>query len=73
VRIPVSVEERIAIARKLGNSKISMHQDVERRRPLEIDAIVGSVMELGRKAGIATPMTGAIHALVTERARHLDG
>jgi 2-dehydropantoate 2-reductase len=71
VRIAVSVEERIAIARKLGSFKISMHQDVERGRPLEIDAIVGSVRELGRKAGVATPMTDAIHALVAERARHL--
>lgn len=71
VRITVSMEERIEIARKLGNAKISMHQDIDRRRPLEIDAIVGTVVELGRKAGIATPMTDAVHALIAERARHL--
>ena len=71
-RIPVTVEERIAIAKKLAGAKISMHQDVERRRPLEVDAIVGAVVELARKAGIATPMTDAIHALIAERAKHLD-
>jgi len=71
-RIPVTVEERIAIAKKLAGAKISMHQDVERRRPLEVEAIVGAVVELARKAGIATPMTDAIHALVAERAKHLD-
>ena len=71
-RIPVTVEERIAIAKKLAGAKISMHQDIERRRPLEVDAIVGAVAELARKAGIATPMTDAIHALIAERARHLD-
>jgi 2-dehydropantoate 2-reductase len=71
-RIPVTVEERIAIAKKLAGAKISMQQDVERRRPLEVDAIVGAVVELARKAGIATPMTDAIHALVAERAKHLD-
>jgi 2-dehydropantoate 2-reductase len=71
-RIPVTVEERIAIAKKLAGAKISMQQDVERRRPLEVDAIVGAVVELARKAGIATPMTDAIHALVAERAEHLD-
>jgi 2-dehydropantoate 2-reductase len=71
-RIPVTVEERIAIAKKLAGAKISMHQDVERRRPLEVDAIVGAVAELARKAGIATPMTDAIHALIAERAKHLD-
>lgn len=67
--IAMTVEERIGIARTLGNSKISMHQDLERGRPLEVDAIVTSVLELGRRAGIATPMIAAVHALLAERAR----
>ncbi len=72
VRVPITVDERIDIARKLAGAKISMHQDVERRRPLEVDAIVGAVVELARKAGIATPMIDAVHALIAERAKHLD-
>jgi 2-dehydropantoate 2-reductase len=72
VRVPITVDERIAIAKKLAGAKISMHQDIERRRPLEVDAIVGAAVELARKAGIATPMTDAIYALVAERAKHLD-
>jgi len=72
IRIPVTVDERIAIARKLAGAKISMHQDIEKRRPLEVDAIIGAVAELARKAGVATPMIDAIHALIAERARHLD-
>jgi len=72
VRIPMTVEERIDIARQLAGAKISMHQDVERRRPLETDAIIGAVVELARKAGIATPMIDAVHALIDERAKHLD-
>jgi 2-dehydropantoate 2-reductase len=72
VRVPITVEERIAIAKKLAGAKISMHQDIERRRPLEVDAIVGAVVELARKAAIATPMTDAIYALIAERAKHLD-
>jgi 2-dehydropantoate 2-reductase len=72
VRVPITVDERIDIARKLAGAKISMHQDVERRRPLEVDAIVGAVVELARKAGIATPMIDAVYALIAERARHLD-
>jgi 2-dehydropantoate 2-reductase len=71
VRVPVSVEERIGIAKKLAGAKISMHQDVEKRRPLEVDAIVGAVAELARKAGVATPMIDAVHALIAERAKHL--
>lgn len=71
VRVPITVDERIDIARKLAGAKISMHQDVERRRPLEVDAIVGAVVELARKAEIATPMIDAVHALIAERAKHL--
>lgn len=72
VRVPITVDERIAIAKKLAGAKISMHQDIEKRRPLEVDAIVGAVVELARKAGIMTPMIDAIYALIAERARHLD-
>ncbi len=72
VRVPMTVGERIGITRKLAGAKISMHQDVEKRRPLETDAIVGAVVELARKAGIATPMIDAVHALIAERAKHLD-
>jgi 2-dehydropantoate 2-reductase len=71
VRVPMTIEERIGIAKKLAGAKISMHQDIERGRPLEVDAIVGAVVELARKAGIATPMIDAVHALIAERARHI--
>jgi 2-dehydropantoate 2-reductase len=71
VRVPMTIDERIEVARKIGRSKISMHQDVERGRPLETDAIIGAVAELARKAGIATPMIDAMHALLAERGRRL--
>jgi 2-dehydropantoate 2-reductase len=71
VRVPMTVEERIGIARQLGRAKISMHQDVERGRPLEVDAIIGAVAELARRAAVATPTIDAVHALVAERSRHL--
>ena len=54
-RITVTLEERFALARKLGAAKISMLQDLERGRALEIDAIVTAVSELGRKTGVPTP------------------
>ena len=71
VQVGMTVEERIDVARKIGSSKISMHQDVEKGRPLEVEAIVGAVVELGRRAGVATRTTDAVYALVGERARHL--
>jgi 2-dehydropantoate 2-reductase len=71
VRIPMTVDERIEVARKIGRSKISMHQDVERGRPLETDAIIGAVAELARKASVPTPAIDSVLALLAERSRHL--
>jgi 2-dehydropantoate 2-reductase len=69
-RMTVSLDERFALARKLGGVKVSMLQDLERGRPLEIDAIVTAVSELGRKVGIATPTIDGVEALMRERVRH---
>jgi 2-dehydropantoate 2-reductase len=69
-RMTVSLEERFALARRLGAVKVSMLQDLERGRPLEIDAIVTAVSELGRKVGVPTPTIDGVEALVRERARH---
>lgn len=69
-RMTVLLEERFALARKLGDVKVSMLQDLERGRPLEIDAIVTAVCELGRKAGVPTPTIDGVEALIRERARH---
>lgn len=69
-RFLVTLEERFEMARRLGSAKISMLQDIERGRPLELDAIIGAVTELGRKAGIATPAIDGVEALIRERVRH---
>jgi 2-dehydropantoate 2-reductase len=69
-RMTVSLDERFALARKLGDVKVSMLQDLERGRPLEIDAIVTAVSELGRKVGVPTPTIDGIDALIRERVRH---
>jgi 2-dehydropantoate 2-reductase len=70
-RITVTLEERFGLARKLGAAKISMLQDLERGRALEIDAIVTAVCELGRKTGVPTPTIDGVEALIRERVRHL--
>ena len=69
-RITVTIEERLGLARKLGSARISMLQDLERGRPLEIDAIVGAVGELGRRAGVPTPTIDGMEALIRERVKH---
>ena len=71
VTIGVTVEQRIDIARQLGGARISMLQDMEQRRPLELAAIVGAVIELAELTGTPVPSTRALHALVQARARVL--
>ncbi|NBV78936.1 MAG: oxidoreductase, partial [Verrucomicrobia bacterium] len=65
VQFKVSLEQRIAGAQAVGAHKTSMLQDVEHGRALELDALVGSVVELGRITGVATPTISAIHAAVS--------
>ena len=64
IRLRVSIEKRIAGAEKVGKHKTSMLQDVEAGRGLELEAIMGAVVELARLTGIATPGINAIYALV---------
>jgi len=70
-RMPMTIEQRIDIARQLGAAKISMLQDLEQRRRLELAAVVGAVIELAELAGIAVPVTRIVHALTLARTRAL--
>jgi 2-dehydropantoate 2-reductase len=57
-------DERHAITRQLGAFRPSMLQDAEAGRPLEIDAIVGAVKEIGMRVGVATPSIDALLGLI---------
>ena len=59
-----TIEKRIAGAEGVGKHKTSMLQDVEAGRPLELDALIGAVAELGRLTETPTPHIDAVHALV---------
>ena len=58
----ISLDKRIAGAQAVGAHKTSMLQDVEHGRALELEALVGSVVELGRLTGTPTPTIDAIYA-----------
>ena len=73
IAFPVGVEQRIAIARKLGPIKASMLQDVELGRPLEVEAILGAAIELARRVGVPTPAMEPIYALLLGRDAALRG
>jgi 2-dehydropantoate 2-reductase len=70
VQIPEGlVERRLTVAGSLVGHKMSMLQDLERGRRLEIDALITAVQELGRLTGVSTPMVDAVLALVQARGR----
>jgi 2-dehydropantoate 2-reductase len=68
----VPLEKRIAGAEKVGKHKTSTLQDVEAGRAIEIDALIGSVKELGELTGVKTPHIDAVHALMTLLAKTME-
>ena len=62
-------QDRHAVTRKLGAFKTSMLQDVEAGKPVELDALVGAVLELGQLTKVATPYTEALFGLARLHAR----
>jgi 2-dehydropantoate 2-reductase len=69
VKFAIDVDKRIEGAAGVGKHKTSMLQDLERGRPMEIDALVTAVAELGRAAEVPTPTIDMVLALVQARAR----
>ena len=72
VTFKVSIDKRIEGAREVGAHKTSMLQDVEHGRALELDALVGAVVELARLTGTPTPTIDAIHAATALLAHTLQ-
>jgi oxalate---CoA ligase len=65
IRFRIPLEKRIAGAEAVGAHKTSMLQDIEAGRGVELDALVGSVIELGRVAQVPTPQLDAVYSLVS--------
>lgn len=62
VELPVSIEQRMAGAAKVGEHKTSMLQDLQAGRPMELECIAGAVVELGERLGVPAPHTRAVYA-----------
>ena len=67
----VGIDKRIAGAEKVGAHKTSMLQDVEAGKQLEIEALIGAVVELGRLTGTPTPCIDSVYACVSLLAKTL--
>lgn len=68
VRFAINVDKRLAGGAEVGAHKTSMLQDLERGRPLEIEALLGAVVEMADWVGIDMPIGRSILALVRQRA-----
>jgi 2-dehydropantoate 2-reductase len=62
IRFPLSIDRRIKMTEEIGAHRTSMLQDIESRKPTEVDALIGAVAELGRLVGVPTPHIDAIYA-----------
>ncbi|MGA3195835.1 MAG: 2-dehydropantoate 2-reductase [Terriglobales bacterium] len=62
MKLPVSIEQRMAGAEKVGEHKTSMLQDLEAGRPMELEALVGSMVELGEKVGVPMAYTRTVYS-----------
>jgi 2-dehydropantoate 2-reductase len=69
VTFAIAIEKRIDGANAVGAHKTSMLQDLERGRPIELDALLTAVIELGRLVGVETPYSDTVWALARQRAR----
>ena len=73
IDVEISVEERIQYAGRLSDVKTSMLQDVEAGRPLELDPIVGAVIELADEFGLEVPALRSVYALTKALERSYLG
>jgi len=74
IELPISIEQRMAGAAKVGAHRTSMLQDLEAGRPMELEPVVGAVVELGDRLGVAMPVTRTVYAcakMLDERVRAL--
>jgi 2-dehydropantoate 2-reductase len=71
ITLAMTPGKRVEIGASLGAFKSSMLQDVEQRRPMEVDAIMGAVKEIAVMTGVATPTLDVVLALLSLRDRTL--
>ena len=72
VTFKTDIDHRLAVAAAVGRHKTSMLQDLEAGRPMEIDALITAVRELGRLVDVPTPTIDVVLTLIQQRGRSAD-
>jgi 2-dehydropantoate 2-reductase len=70
MELPITIDQRIAGAEKVGEHKTSMLQDLEAGRPMELEALVGSMVELGERVGLPMTVSRTIYNCTKLLAAH---
>jgi 2-dehydropantoate 2-reductase len=73
LKLPLTVDERLLVTRRLGDFRTSMLNDVEAGRPLEVEGLLGVVVEIADKLGEPVPASRAVYALARGLNGHLLG
>ena len=68
IDVAIEPEQRLALTRRLGHIKTSMLQDAQANRPVELQAILGALVEVAVAIKVAAPMLGAVHAMARMHA-----
>lgn len=61
MELPITIDQRMAGAEKVGEHKTSMLQDLEAGRPMELEALVGAVVEIGERVGLPMTATKSVY------------
>jgi 2-dehydropantoate 2-reductase len=75
VELPIDIDQRLEGAEQVGEHKTSMLQDLESGRPLELEALVGAVLEIGELLALSLPMLRCVYAAtkLLERLQRAEG
>ena len=72
MELPISIDQRMAVAEKISGHKTPTLQDLEVGQPMELEALVGALVDLGEHLGSPMTHTRTVYSCVKLLAQHRD-